>query len=64
MSERAIFVEQESERNFPEDKALENGNYTNLCCNCEEWFIGHKRRVLSRVCENCLYRNKKETDTV
>lgn len=61
MSERTIFVEQESERNFPEDKALENGNYTNLCCNCGKWFIGHKRRVLCKV---CLYRNKKETDTV
>lgn len=56
MSERTIFVEQESERNFPEDKALENGNYTNLCCNCGKWFTGHKRRVL---CKLCLHKNKK-----
>ena len=38
--------------NFPEDTAHENGNYNNLCCKCKVTFVGHKRRVLCKRCED------------
>ena len=34
---------------YPEDAENENGNYSNLCI-CGTEFIGHKRRVMCRVC--------------
>ena len=37
-------------RSWPEDFAHENGNYTCTCCECGETFIGHKRRVVCKVC--------------
>ena len=37
-------------RNWPEDYNRENGNYQNKCVGCSEHFIGHKRRVVCRVC--------------
>lgn len=39
-----------SARDWTEDASHENGNYSCLCCACEKPFIGHKRRVLCRVC--------------
>lgn len=33
-----------------EDFDHENGNYWNLCCECERQFIGHKRRVVCKLC--------------
>lgn len=38
-------------RDFPEDAHLENGNYQNLCCHCDNLFFGHKRRVSCKLCE-------------
>lgn len=35
---------------WPEDSALENGNYTSACVTCGLAFTGHKRRVVCKVC--------------
>jgi hypothetical protein len=40
----------ESERDWKEDFAHENGNYTCICVTCKKQFIGHKRRVVCNVC--------------
>lgn len=37
-------------RSWPEDFEHENGNYECICADCTNHFIGHKRRVLCRVC--------------
>lgn len=37
-------------RDWPEDYKLENGRYCNLCLECNETFIGYKRRVVCKVC--------------
>ncbi len=39
-----------NERSYPEDENLENGNYQNHCHSCGKVFVGHKRRVLCKVC--------------
>jgi hypothetical protein len=36
--------------NWPEDFSHENGNYSNQCCVCHSWFMGHKRRPICKVC--------------
>ena len=41
-----------SPRDWSEDFKHENGNYQNKCVNCEKWFIGHKRRIVCKVCDN------------
>ena len=38
------------DRSYPEDAHLENGNYVNTCCICGEQFVGHKRRVVCKLC--------------
>lgn len=38
------------ERDWPEDFPHENGNYRNICGQCKEDFIGHKRRPACRKC--------------
>jgi len=43
-------------RDFPEDATHENGRYYVVCQRCGEQFIGHKRRVICKVCEQWLYR--------
>ena len=43
-----------SNRNWIEDAPHENGNYECLCCECDQVFIGHKRRVLCKLCSNLL----------
>lgn len=43
-----------SERNWTEDASHENGNYECLCCECDQLFIGHKRRVVCKACSNLL----------
>lgn len=35
---------------WPEDAGHENGNYQNRCIYCQRLFIGHKRRVVCRIC--------------
>lgn len=37
-------------RSWPEDFALEDGQYTNICWRCEFQFTGHKRRMVCRLC--------------
>ena len=39
-------------RDWVEDFPHENGNYENKCCHCGHSFIGHKRRVVCKVCDN------------
>lgn len=41
-----------AERSWSEDTSLENGNYSNTCCNCFRSFIGHKRRVICKSCDS------------
>jgi hypothetical protein len=38
------------ERSWREDAGHENGNYSNACCECGRMFLGHKRRVICKVC--------------
>ena len=40
----------QEERSWGEDSAHENGNYFCNCCVCLRVFVGHKRRVLCKVC--------------
>lgn len=37
-------------RSWPDDYGHENGNYVNCCSQCQQPFVGHKRRVLCREC--------------
>jgi hypothetical protein len=39
-----------SDRDWPWDFALENGNYDCMCCHCHQVFVGHKRRVTCFQC--------------
>ncbi len=39
-----------SVHDYPEDFALENGNYQCRCLKCETTFVGHKRRPFCRSC--------------
>lgn len=48
--EREIFFTS-SDRDWPEDFYLENGNYLNKCLYCEQNFLGHKRRIVCRKCQ-------------
>jgi len=41
-----------TDRGWPKDFSLENGNYQNICCECGAFFYGHKRRVVCRKCSN------------
>lgn len=41
----------QEERSWPEDFSHENGNYHNTCCYCDRGFIGYKRRVICKVCD-------------
>lgn len=40
----------ETERRWIEDQDHENGNYSCDCIDCGRHFIGHKRRVICKVC--------------
>lgn len=48
---------EESERDWPEDYAFENGHYLNCCMLCGKMFSGHKRRV---VCKKCHVESQSE----
>ena len=45
-------VEATTSKDWSEDFHLENGNYSNKCCNCKATFTGHKRRLVCKVCAN------------
>jgi len=49
------------DNDFPEDAHLENGNYINHCCDCGRPFIGHKRRVICKLCQKKNDKSKKES---
>lgn len=40
-----------ADRDWPEDFAMENGNYMCRCCLCKETFAGHKRRIICKLCD-------------
>lgn len=40
-----------SPRDWTEDAGHENGNYQCKCTDCGEFFIGHKRRVVCKMCD-------------
>lgn len=40
-----------SERDWPEDASHENGNYRCQCIYCAEYFFGHKRRFICKLCD-------------
>ena len=42
----------ELERNWIDDFKHENGNYNCICVFCKQDFIGHKRRVVCKVCSD------------
>ncbi len=37
-------------QDWPEDHSHENGDYQNECVYCERQFLGHKRRVVCKLC--------------
>ncbi len=39
-------------RDWKEDARHENGNYTCICSDCGETFMGHKRRVICKTCSH------------
>ena len=46
-----LFETEESGRNWTEDFTHENGNYNNTCMYCDKNFIGHKRRIVCKLCD-------------
>jgi len=44
--------EGEKTRDWEEDFKHENGNYQCKCIYCSEFFVGHKRRVICKICHN------------
>ncbi len=43
-----------AQRDWLEDASFENGNYESRCVECEQPFIGYKRRVLCKACSELL----------
>lgn len=41
--------------NWTEDYSHENGNYLCKCFQCNENFVGHKRRI---ICKKCFDKNQ------
>lgn len=50
LSRLFMFPWEDLERDWPEDFHHENGNYLNRCSICDEEFMGHRRRVVCKVC--------------
>lgn len=48
------------EKCYPEDYHLENGNYSNICKQCEQEFLGHKHR---RICKQCNHGHNSNNNT-
>lgn len=40
----------DTERDWPEDFAHDNGCYQNRCCRCDQLFMGFKRRITCKLC--------------
>jgi hypothetical protein len=58
----AVQQDADASRDWPEDFPHENGQYMNTCHVCKNTFIGHKRRVVCKVCNNGFIRAQKEAD--
>lgn len=43
-------INKQYEGNWTEDFPHENGNYMNVCRECGNEFLGHKRRVVCKLC--------------
>lgn len=52
LKENPDFFKTDPDRDWPEDFPHENGNYINKCCDCQLFFMGHKRRPVCRKCAN------------
>ena len=48
--EAALRAEAQPKRDWTEDAAHENGEYSCLCSTCGNRFVGHKRRVTCKAC--------------
>ncbi len=48
----AILGKENTAKDYHEDAEHENGNYQNTCADCGEFFTGHKRRVICRLCRD------------
>jgi len=51
-----------TKKDYSEDFKLENGNYNCHCVECGKIFVGHKRRVICKECENEKFDSKLEKD--
>lgn len=51
-------------RDWPEDFAHENGNYSCICADCGESFTGHKRRLICKVCSQEEWERKRGVGTL
>ena len=58
----AVQQEADASRDWPEDFPHENGQYMKACHVCKNTFIGHKRRVVCKVCNNGFIRAQQEAD--
>lgn len=50
-----LLPDRNSPKNWPEDFPHENGNYVRVCCLCKDYFMGHKRRVVCKVCQDSAW---------
>lgn len=49
---RKVEFASNTERDYPEDYAQDNGYYRCLCYNCGKRFSGNKHRVVCKVCSS------------
>lgn len=56
----AVQQDADASRDWPEDFPHENGQYMNTCYLCKNTFIGHKRRVVCKVCSDRLPKPAKQ----
>jgi hypothetical protein len=50
LRQRDALLNPQHAANWQEDYSHENGQYENRCCHCTRHFIGHKRRVVCKIC--------------
>ena len=58
-----LFEIHDSEKSFKEDYDHENGQYINHCIFCTDYFMGHKRRVCCKVCQDNIPKCEQCNDT-
>ncbi len=52
------------DRSWPEDESHENGRYQHRCYACDNLFMGHKRRVVCRLCSTIKENTRATTPPV